>query len=131
MVPTAVEISLCSGPVPESCLKSCPRLRAMSLSSSPKPPEMGLIAVLPKTFSCALEIGWFSLIILFGGHRAIAAAEVAAHRSGFGGIPGMDSMSEYLESFHPLFAWEILSLNLIPTLWPPNVSASQFWLMWQ
>lgn len=93
-VPTAVEISLCSGPVPESCLKSSPRLRAISLSSSPKPPEMGLIAFLPKSFSCALEIGWFSLIILIRGHRAMVAAEVASHRDGFRGIPGMGSLSE-------------------------------------
>lgn len=36
---------------------------------------MGFIAVLPKTFSCAAEIGWFSLIILFGGHTGMDSGE--------------------------------------------------------
>lgn len=61
-----------------------------------------------KTFSCAVEIGWFSLIILLRDHRVMVA-----HRDGFRGIPGEGSMSEDLEPFHLLFAWKILSLNLI------------------
>lgn len=132
MVPTAVEISLCSGPVPESWLKSSPRLRAISLSSPPKPPAMELITVLPKPLSHALEIVWFSLIILFRVHRVIVAEVATRSCCTQGWIQGdsWDGLHVRVPGTLPS-AWNVLSLNLIPTLRLPNVSASQLWLMWQ
>lgn len=117
---TAVEISSCPGPVPESCLNITSSAQSIiplqcsfilcQLSQAYRD-GTNLLALL-KMFSCALEMGCFSLPGFHRGHRVVGAAVV----DGLRWISGVGSTAGYHEPFHLIFTWKMLSLNLIPAL---------------